>query len=389
MRTLLFFIGLTIALGSCKSVQKMVDKGDYDGAIAFAAKKLQGKENKKTKYVKGLEDAFRKITARDMDNYLALASEGREQNWDKMYNILTRIDSRQGVIAPLIPLVSNQGYLAHFDFVETTSLIAEAKEGASKYHYEVGQELIVAARLGDKAAARQAHHEFNTIQRYYADYEDSRELTNEALYLGTNRILVRFADRSFGFNTTRFYDELAFSPAELNTRWTQFHFSPPVDMPIDYEARLSLERADVSRENQDERYFTDTKSIQDGFDYILDSKGNVKKDTLGNDIKEPKFINVEARIIELYRHKEALVEVSIEVIDLHNDVLVDRDRISHNVLFEDYSCTIRGDRRALSNEARNKYKDRPLRFPSDSDMLFTAANEIRDDLRTKLRRSFI
>jgi len=158
---------------------------------------------------------------------------------------------------------------------------------------------------------------------------------------------------------------------------------------MDYEARLSLVRADVSRDNQDERYFTDTKSIEEGFDYVLDSKGNVKKDSLGNDIKEPKFIDIEAKIIELYRHKEALVEVGIEVIDLHNDALIDRDRISHNVRFEDYSCTIRGDRRALSDEARNKYKDRPLRFPSDSDMLLTAANEIRDDLRKKLRRSFI
>ena len=389
MRTLLLFIGLSIALGSCKSVQKMVDKGDYDGAIAFAAGKMQGKQNKKTKYVKGLERAFRKITTSDMENYLALASEGRDENWDRMYNILRRIESRQAVISPLVPLVSDQGYEASFKFVKTKNLIAEAKAGASKYHYEYGQELIAAARLGDKGAARQAHHEFNSIQRYYTAYEDSRQLSDEALYLGTNRIHIRFADRSFGFNAARFYDELAFSPSELNTRWTEFHFDPPIDMPMDYEAHVSLVRADVSRENQDEKYFTDTKSIQDGFEYVLDRKGNVKKDTLGNDIKEPKFINIEARIIETYRHKEALVEVGIEVIDLHKDAMIDRDRISHNVRFEDYSCTIRGDRRALSDAARNKYKDRPLRFPSDSDMLVTAANEIRGEVRKKLRRSFI
>ena len=389
MRTLLLFIGLSLALGSCKSVQKMVDKGDYDGAIALAAKKLQGKENKKTKYVKGLERAFKKITDRDMENYRVLAKEGRGENWSSMYNILSRVDARQAVISPLVPLVSNQGYEAHFRFVKTKELLVAAKAGASNYHYELGKELIIAGRLGDKGAARQAHHELIRIQRYYPSYEDSRLLSDEALFLGTNRIFIRFEDTSFGFNTSRFYNELAFSPAELNTRWTEFHIDPPIDLPMDYEARLSLVRADVSRDNQDERYFTDTKSIEEGFDYVLDSKGNVKKDSLGNDIKEPKFIDIEAKIIELYRHKEALVEVGIEVIDLHNDALIDRDRISHNVRFEDYSCTIRGDRRALSDEARNKYKDRPLRFPSDSDMLLTAANEIRDDLRKKLRRSFI
>lgn len=389
MRTLLLFVGLTIALGSCKSVQKMVDKGNYDGAIAFAAKKLQGKENKKTKYVKGLERAFTKITSQDMRRYEALASEGRGENWGKMYNILTRIDSRQSVISPLLPLVSNQGYAASFKFVNVVPLIAEAKKEASKYHYEIGHELIAAARLGDKNAGRQAHHEFNTINRYYTNYEDSRRLSDEALFLGTNRILVRFEDRSFGFNASRFYDELAFSPGELNTRWTEFHINPSLDLPIDYEARVALERADVSRENQDERRFRDQKSIQDGFTYELDSQGNVKKDSLGNDIKEPKFIDIEARIIERYRHKEALVEVGIEVFDLRNDALIDRDRISHNVLFEDYSCVIRGDRRALSDEPRNKYKDRPQAFPSDTEMLMTAANELRDDVRTKLRRSFL
>jgi len=367
----------------------MVDQGDYDGAIAFAAKKLQGKENKKTKYVKGLERAYSKITANDMDYYFALAEEGRGENWDKMYNILSRVESRQSVISPLLPLISNQGYLAHFEFINTRELIVEAKTGASKYHYANGLELIESARLGDKAAARQAHHEFNTIQRYFANYEDSRLLSDEALFLGTNRIIVTFEDRSFGFNATRFYDELAFSPSELNARWTEFHFAPPIDLPMDYEARLSVVRADVSRDNQDERYYTDTKSIEDGFDYVLDRKGNVKKDSIGNDIKEPKFITIEARIIELYRHKEAEVEVAIEFIDLQSAALIDRDRISHNVRFEDYSCTIVGDRRALSDEDRNKYKNRPERFPSDSDMLITAANELRDDVKRKLRRSFI
>ena len=389
MRTLLFFIGLTIALGSCKSVKKMVEKGDYDGAIAFAAEKLQGKENKKTKYVRGLERAFAKITARDMTTYGVLASENRPENWDKMYNILSRVASRQAVISPLLPLISNEGYEAGFEFVNVEPMMVEIKKEASQYHYEVGKELITAARLGDKNAARQAHHSFNTIGRYYPSYEDSRVLSDEALFLGINRILIRFEDRSFGFNATRFYDELAFGPGELNTRWTEFHIAPPVDVPIDYEARVSLERADVSRENQDEKRFRDRKTIQDGFKYVLDSQGNVKKDTLGNDIKEPKFIDVEARIIEVYRHKEALVEVAIEVIDLHNDVLIDRDRISHNVLFEDYSCTVRGDRRALSDNARNKYKDRPRSFPSDTQMLITAAGEIRNDVRNKLRRSFI
>jgi len=389
MRTLLLFATIILTLASCKSVKKMVEKGDYDGAIAFAAKKLQGKENKKTKYVKGLESAFAKITARDMATYHRLENENRSENWDKMYNILSRVETRQRVITPLIPLVSNEGYHASFKFVKTDPLMVKARHEASKYHYTKGLELIAAARIGDKQAAREAHHEFNFINRYFTDYKESIRLSVEALFLGTNRILIRYNDNRFGFTASRFYDELSINPGELNTRWTEYYIDPRADVPMDYEARITLLSADVSRDNQDERYFTDRKSIRDGFNYELDSQGNVKKDTLGNDIRTPKFIDVEARIIEVYRYKEAAVEIGIEVVDLHRDVMVDRERISHNVVFEDYSCTISGDRRALSDNERNKYRTYPLAFPSDSDMLVTAANEVRRDVRNKIKRSFI
>lgn len=389
MRTLLLITGFLITLASCKSVEKMVDRGDYDGAIAFAADKLRGKENKKTKYVKGLERAFRKITAKDMSNYEKLLNENRPENWGRMHSILSRIATRQEVISPLLPLISNEGYAASFKFVKVNPLIVEAKNNASKYHYEFSKELLEAAREGDKDAARRAYTELGLINRYYTSYLDSRSLTDEALYLGTNRILLRFEDASFGFHASRFYDELAFSPAQLNTRWTEYYIAPPIDVAMDYEARVALVRADVSRGDENRRFFTDRKSVRDGFKYILDKKGNVKKDSLGNDITEPKFIDVEASIIEVYRHKEALVELGIEVIDLNRDVLIDRDRISHSVVFEDYSCNIRGDRRALSDNASRKYKERPLPFPSDTDMLMTAANEVRNDVRKKIKRSFI
>lgn len=389
MRTLLLITTIILALASCKSVEKMVDKGDYDGAIAFAAKKLQGKENKKTKYVKGLERAFGKITAQDMDTYHRLEAENRPENWDMMYNILSRIATRQDVISPLIPLVSNQGYKANFQFVKVNPLLAKAKNEASKYHYTRGSEFMAAARVGDKALAREAYHEFNLIGRYFLDYKDAAILADEAMFLGTNRILIRYGDISSSFNTSRFYDELSISPGELNSRWTEYYLDPPTEVAMDYEARITLLDADISRENQDTRYFTDRKSIEDGFEYELDSKGNVKKDTLGNDIRNPKFIDIEARIIEVYRHKEAVVEIGIEVIDLHRDILIDRDKISHNVIFEDYSCDITGDRRALSNNARNKYREYPLAFPSDSDLLITAASEVRKDVRNKIRKSFI
>jgi len=44
----------------CQTVEKLIDNGDYDQVIALAHKKLNGKKNKKEKYVKALERAFAK-----------------------------------------------------------------------------------------------------------------------------------------------------------------------------------------------------------------------------------------------------------------------------------------------------------------------------------------
>ncbi|MBT8189816.1 MAG: hypothetical protein KJO29_05265, partial [Bacteroidia bacterium] len=66
MKNLLYIVLGLVLISSCRSIEKMVDQGQYDEAILFAAEKLAGKKNKKTKYVKGLEEAFAKITRHEM-----------------------------------------------------------------------------------------------------------------------------------------------------------------------------------------------------------------------------------------------------------------------------------------------------------------------------------
>lgn len=368
----------------------MVDKGDYDGAIAFAAKKLRGKENKKTKYVKGLEKAFGRIMKRDVDNYQSLLAEERPENWDRIYNLLTRIDNRQNVVAPLLPLISNEGYEGSFTFFDVQSKILEAKTEATAFHYAKGSSLLSLARNGDKASARDAHHAFNTISRYFRAYKDSRALASEAKFLGTNRIHIEIANRTSGLLPYDFaYQLFGSNPTEMNSLWNEFYIDPPRDIEMDFAAVVDLVNIDVSRDGQDRNVFRERKTVQDGEQYVLDVNGNVKKDTLGNDITEPKFVDVEARVIEFRRFKQALLELDVNVIDIQADRVVDRDKFSTEVFFEDYSCEIRGDRRALSNNERNKRKTYPAPFPSDGDMLTTAAQQLSYELKKKLKRSFI
>ena len=66
--TVVIFLLSTVlfTLQSCASAEKLVDHGRYDEAIALAQRKLSGKQRKNPKLVRAAEEAFRKVTAREM-----------------------------------------------------------------------------------------------------------------------------------------------------------------------------------------------------------------------------------------------------------------------------------------------------------------------------------
>ena len=52
-------------------------------------------------------------------------------------------------------------------------------------------------------------------------------------------------------------------------------------------------------------FYKGEKNIKDGFTYVLDTNGNVMKDSLGNDIKVDKIVKISAKKIEFEQTKSA------------------------------------------------------------------------------------
>ena len=55
------------------------------------------------------------------------------------------------------------------------------------------------------------------------------------------------------------------------------------------------------------------KDVEDGFTYQLDKKGNVMKDSLGNDIKTKKYKTLQCALIETIQSKACRIDGDIEV----------------------------------------------------------------------------
>ncbi len=383
---LLSTLSILLLLSACVSPEKMIEAGDYDLAIYRSLKKMKGKRKKKAKFVAAVEEAFQKITERDMNAISNLEAENRPENWVKINRIHQTIRKRQEMVEPYLPLIDRDGREANFRFVRIDGLERESKAKAAEYYYNIAQELLVQAEQGDRLAARRAYDELRNIDNYYRDYRDKETLMVKARDIGVSHIAFKMVNDASVVLPTEFERELLnLGAGELNTRWKVFHLNPQPDQQYDYQIQVRFTDIDVSPEFVKEREYVDVKEIEDGFEYVLDSQGNVLKDSLGNDVTVPRKAFIQARIFETFQNKFARLSGRIEYIDNRTNNLVHQERIDVEAIFENYAATFRGDRRALTRESKRHIGNRPQPFPTDAGLLLDAADQLKPIVAEKIR----
>ena len=380
---------LAFLLTSCRTAQKFIENGDYDGAIEFCVHKLRGKAKKKTEYVQGLEAAFSKAQVRDLNNVERLMADSRDENWERINEIHRNMAARQRKISPLTPLVSKDGYRAKFNFLDVATLERDSRAKAADYLYNHAKELIAKGETGDRLAARQAFKELQDLQaKYYRNYQDVDQLRNTARDLGTSNVLFEVKNNSDKVLPRTFMDRvMTIGKYDLDSEWKAFYFDAKPGVQYDYKAVFKIRQVDISPERIHERAYVDDKEIEDGWDYVLDAKGNVKKDSLGNDIKVPRILCIQAKVLEVYQTKAARLTGVVEIYDAYRNTLLDTRDLSTEILFENYASTFTGDRRALSEDSKRRVGNTPQPFPRDEDMLVQAADRLKPNLRDELRRN--
>jgi len=331
---LVYLILVLFTFQSCVSAEKLVETGNYDQAIALAQRKLSGKQRKNPKLVLAAEEAFAKITVREMRELERLQRANRDENWGRINELTRNIRKRQEALRPLLPLTDKNGYTATFNFVKVDALEEESRDKAAAYHYQQANDLLRQAQNGDKAAARAAYRELEETQRYFRNYQNATALQQQAHDLGTTHILVRVENSAPVVTPAAFEQRLSqVNTAGLNNFWQQYHIRDNRQFDFDYEIKLRITDILVSPEVVREREYVDTKNITDGYEYVLDNNGNVLKDSLGNDVKVPREITVKAWIIETLQQKEANVEGVVEIYNLRTNRLVRSQPLAAVALF--------------------------------------------------------
>lgn len=355
---------------SCASSQKLLQKGKYEKAIQKSSQKLR-KDPGNEKELSVLKEAYYQANRMNEERISFLEKEELDENWVEIYQLYLRLDRRQDIIERLPAEVRDQ-----FTFVNYDDQIIQSKEVAASVSYNQGVEYL---NRGDRESARMAYYEFERVKDIYFDYRDVDQKLHEARVLGTNNALFKVENNSEVVLPENFDEELQkVALKELNTRWLNFDTQPDSNRYYDYFIVLNIRDIQVSPEVIDRKTYTESKEIQDGMKYVLDQNGNVAKDSLGNDIREPNMVTITAEVTESVQRKNALVSGTIDYIDLRSDQLVKTENLSVETEFSHFSAVAAGNLDALSKETARKVGRKPAPFPPNEVMLMDTAGLLKD-----------
>lgn len=384
MKKITCFLSLFIIISSCgvKQTRELLTSGDYDAAIKNAIDGLKGNKNAKGKqdYVYMLEEAFAKAKTRDLSAINGWFKDANPQNLEKIYNTYVQLNYRQESIKPLLPLkLLKENRDAIFPFDDYSDQIVSSKTALSKYLYDNSKALLVTK---DKMTIRRACDDLMYLESLNPGYKDVDKLIEQAQLKGTDYVLVSTKNETNMVIPVRLQNDLLdFSTYGLNDKWTVYQSNKVKGIDYDYGLIVNFREINISPEQVKEKQFEKEKQIKDGVKNLLDSNGNVVKDSLGKPIKVDNMKTIKISIYEFSQLKSSQITAKVDYIDFKSNQLLQNFPVTSEFVFNYVYATYKGDKRACEQDYYTNFDRRAVPFPSNEQMVYDTG----EDLKAKLK----
>ena len=379
---------LTILLAGCGSSKKQLEKGNYDAAIQKAVKDLR-KDPKDTKQIDILNQAYKIANEQDNERVRMLKMEGKPNSWDEIYLVYKALNDRQALVRTLPPLNMN-GRSIEFPYVDYIQDMVNAKRKAADFYYAHGDELM---KSGIKESYRQAFAEYMRAKEYVGDYEGIDNKIQDAKLRGISKVFISIQNSSMLKFPKEFEDDLlALDLPRLNSEWVEYSIQNlNENTQYDYYVNVNVKNIMVSPDQSLQRDSVIKRRIEDGFTYVMDKKGNVMKDSLGNDIKQTKYKNLQCALVETIQSKTCRIDGDVDVIQMNPNKELRKDPIRAESNFENISSRALGDIQALNANQLERTKTSIVPFPTDIAMVIRCSQSLKMAIRGAIQndRRFI
>lgn len=366
----LLIAGLLIGSG-CASSRSYFQRGQYDKAVERAVSRLQRHPDDEEE-IQVLQRAYKM----GMDEHRQRVRElnMRKQPGDSvhLYQTYDQMETTQKRVRRLPAEVLH--YLDLQFFPVTEKKIAAQKK-AARHLYQRGANLL---QQKSRLDAREAYEAFEMLTEILPGYKDTAQLMERAAELSKTHVVLTIENRSRTSLPDNFKEEFfSLFPAEFNSEWVRFDTQRPPDNIYDYHVQLSITAVDRSPEKVREKTHTETKTINAGWQYVVDENGNVKKDADGNDIKVRKTKEISCQVTEVTLKKAVTLSGRLDVSDAETRQILETDPLHAESQFEYEYVKANGNTNALSKEIRRKLDSDPRPFPRDATMLRNAVSKLK------------
>jgi hypothetical protein len=244
-------------------------------------------------------------------------------------------------------------------------------------------------KSGIKESYRQAFAEYLRAKEYVGDYEGIDNKIQEAKYLGMSRVFVSIQNSSILKFPKEFeQDLLALDLPGINSEWVEYHTQNLNDnTKYDYFVNVNVKNVVVSPDQTLQKDSVIKRDVEDGFTYILDKKGNVMRDSLGNDIKQKKYKSLQCALVESVQSKACRIDGDVEVIRMNPNKVLKKDPIGAQSNFEHISSRALGDTQALNAKQLERTKTAPMPFPTDIEMVVRCSESLKMAIRGAIQNN--
>jgi hypothetical protein len=271
-----------------------------------------------------------------------------------------------------------------FPYVDYLPEMISAKKKSADFYFGHGNELM---KTGIKENYRQAYAEFLRAKEYVGDYEGIDSKIMEAKYMGISRVFVSLQNTTMIKFPKDFEEDLLTVDLQaLNSEWVEFtHINLDKDVQYDYFINVNVKNILVSPDQTSQLDSVIKRDVEDGFAYQLDKKGNVMRDSLGNDIKVKKYKTLQCALISSLQTKTCRIEGDIETIQVNPNKLLKKDPMGAQSTFENVSARAIGDVGALNASQLQRTKAQAVPFPSDIEMVIRCSEGLKQAIRGSIR----
>lgn len=351
-------LATVLFLLSCRSGEKLYNKGRYDEAVKVFVKKLQRKpqDAPALQLLPKAYEQSQRYHEDQVNNYLA---SGNPLKWEYVRQEYRELQSLYDVIhasPAAMAIVTPKDY---------RTAITGAQENAAEARYTRGADLL---EKGDKASARRAFDEFDAALKLIPNYRNSEELKEEAYSRGVINVVVSeiaISSSYFQFSADQFRESLIRDLQNRNVnRFVQFT-----------DERVARKNNFVPDEYLELRFY----DFVVGQTYVDRTQRDVSKEIVATTKRDTagKMINIYETVKgTLFFVRTSVVSggrMDYRIIDVANNKVLTNNSLPGSYTWRNEFGTYTGDPRALSEQDKQLIGGTDIAPPPAQElfMLFT------------------